>query len=159
VCAGSTVESLRPNLSAGPALSYVPRTLTPLESALPQNVPVTRLESALPKTKDLKSFRIRTYEKGWGEGVLLLTRHAVPECGKRAISLSLLNPAECGAVDSFFASLPHYFVASSLPPYFVTSLRLFLPQVAASSARCHNLSFTRHTSCSAAQTRATPSGG
>jgi hypothetical protein len=43
-------------------------SLTPLQSALPQNRRVTRLESADPKTRHLKSFRIRTYEKGWGEG-------------------------------------------------------------------------------------------
>src|SRR5882757_10734779 len=49
-----------PAPSASPALK-------PLESALPQNGRVTRLESADPKTLDLKSFRIRTYKKG-GEG-------------------------------------------------------------------------------------------
>jgi hypothetical protein len=48
--------------------------LTPLESALPKNAPVTPLQSADPKTKDLKSFRIRRSEKGWGEGGKLLTR-------------------------------------------------------------------------------------
>ena len=48
--------------------------LSPLESADPQNSRVTRLESALPKTLGLKSFRIRTYEKWRGEGGDLLTR-------------------------------------------------------------------------------------
>src|SRR5882724_6757903 len=43
--------------------------LIPLESALPKNAPVTRLESADPKSLDLKPFRIRTYRKGWGRGV------------------------------------------------------------------------------------------
>jgi hypothetical protein len=31
-----------------------------------KNAPVTRLESALPKIKDLKSFRINTYRKDGG---------------------------------------------------------------------------------------------
>src|SRR5258708_1108884 len=61
-----------PAPSASPALK-------PLESALPQNGRVTRLESADPKTLDLKSFRIRTYKKGgasfllrlgWGRGMV-----------------------------------------------------------------------------------------
>jgi hypothetical protein len=43
--------------------------VNPLESALPKNAPVTRLESADPKTRGLKFFRIRTYRKGWGEGL------------------------------------------------------------------------------------------
>src|SRR5277367_5568129 len=47
--------------------------LTPLQSALTKNAPITLLESALPKTLDLKSFRIRTYEKRRGEGCKLLT--------------------------------------------------------------------------------------
>jgi hypothetical protein len=34
--------------------------LTPLQSALPQNAPITRSESALPNSRRLKSFRIRT---------------------------------------------------------------------------------------------------
>src|SRR5580692_6102745 len=42
--------------------------LSPLESALTKNPRVTHLESALPNSLDLKSFRIRTYEKGRGEG-------------------------------------------------------------------------------------------
>jgi hypothetical protein len=45
------------------------KMLTPLESALTKNEPVTPLESADPKTLDLKSFRIRTYEKRGGRGV------------------------------------------------------------------------------------------
>jgi hypothetical protein len=48
--------------------------LSLLESALPQNVPVTLLESALTNLKDLKPFRIRTYKKR-GEGGKLLTRN------------------------------------------------------------------------------------
>ena len=42
--------------------------LTPLQSALTQNAPVTRLESALTNLEDLKPFRINTYKKGGGEG-------------------------------------------------------------------------------------------
>ncbi len=36
---------------------------TPLESAVPKNAPTTLLECALTQLQDLKSFRIRTYEK------------------------------------------------------------------------------------------------
>ena len=43
--------------------------LTPLQSALPKNAPLTPSESALTKWLNLKSFRIRTYEKNRGEGV------------------------------------------------------------------------------------------
>ena len=64
---------LRSEHRAGPFLRHysLPTTLyslTPLESALPQNAPVTPLQSADPKTKHLKSFRIRRSEKTWGEG-------------------------------------------------------------------------------------------
>jgi hypothetical protein len=45
------------------------KTLNPLESALPQNAPITLLKSALPKSLDLNSFRIRTYKNRWGGGV------------------------------------------------------------------------------------------
>ena len=47
-----------------------------LESAHPENAPVTRLESALPKSLDLKPFRIRTYENWRGEGDKMLTRNS-----------------------------------------------------------------------------------
>jgi hypothetical protein len=68
----SPVLSLRPNnLRSATCFS-----LTPLQSALTENARVTRLESALTKLLDLKSFRIRTYEKRWGEGCKLLTRSA-----------------------------------------------------------------------------------
>jgi hypothetical protein len=43
-------------------------SLTPAESADPKNSRVTRLESTLPNSLDLKSFRIRTSKKGPGEG-------------------------------------------------------------------------------------------
>jgi hypothetical protein len=66
-----------PVLSSLPNDSLPPtHSLTPLESALTENASVTPLESALPKWIDLKSFRIRTYEKRWGEGGKLLTRPA-----------------------------------------------------------------------------------
>src|SRR5580700_5642225 len=48
-------------------------SLNPLKSALAKNKRVTLLESALPNSLDLKSFRIRTYKKRWGEGVERLT--------------------------------------------------------------------------------------
>jgi hypothetical protein len=41
--------------------------LNPLESALPENAPVTRLESALPNLKDLKYPRIILLQKRWGQ--------------------------------------------------------------------------------------------
>ena len=44
-------------------------SLFPLESALTKNTFVTLLESALTKSFDLKSFRIRSYRKRQGEGV------------------------------------------------------------------------------------------
>jgi hypothetical protein len=40
----------------------------PVESADPKNTPVTLLQSADPKTRHLKSFRIRTYKIRRGEG-------------------------------------------------------------------------------------------
>jgi hypothetical protein len=58
------------------------RSLTPVESALTERRRVTRLESALPNSLDLKSFRIRTYEKTQGEGVKLLTSALVPLSAK-----------------------------------------------------------------------------
>jgi hypothetical protein len=42
--------------------------LSSLESALPKNTRVTPLQSALPNSLDLKSFRIRTCKTGWGVG-------------------------------------------------------------------------------------------
>src|SRR5579859_2259973 len=55
------------------------RSLTPLESALTKITPITRLESALPKTQHFNPFRIRTYEKrGEGEGNWLGTDRAHP---------------------------------------------------------------------------------
>jgi hypothetical protein len=50
-------------------LSTVNFFLTSLQSALTQNAPVTPLQSADPKTRHLKSFRIRTSKKRRGEGV------------------------------------------------------------------------------------------
>src|SRR5277367_2890946 len=47
--------------------------VNPVESAVPKNPPVTPLQSADPKTRHLKSFRICTSAKGWGEGGKLLT--------------------------------------------------------------------------------------
>jgi len=51
---------------------------SPLSSVFPadpKNAPVNPVESALPKLLDLKPFRIRTYGKNRGVGVLLLTRN------------------------------------------------------------------------------------
>jgi hypothetical protein len=57
--------------------------LTPVESALPQNPSVSPSESALPNSLDLKSFRIRTCKKRWGEGGGLLTRILPAQCCPR----------------------------------------------------------------------------
>ena len=66
-----------------PTLSPTPDcTLTPVESALTRMSRVTGLESALTNSLDLKSFRIRTYEKTQGEGVKLLTSALVPLSAK-----------------------------------------------------------------------------
>ena len=57
------------------------RSLSPVESALPQNAYITRLESALPKTQHLKSFRIRTYgERGRGALVTTLSSFLLVHC-------------------------------------------------------------------------------
>src|SRR5450432_1663299 len=62
-----------PGHSDAPPPTTIP-TATPVESADPKNAPITRLESADPKTKHLKSFRIRRSEKRGGRGGKLLTR-------------------------------------------------------------------------------------
>ena len=49
------------------------KTLNLLESALPQNAPITPSQSALPKSLGLNSFRIRTYKNRWGRVCLRLT--------------------------------------------------------------------------------------
>ena len=58
--------------------------LSPLQSALPKNSPVTRLESALPNSLDLKSFIIRTYEKTPGGRGKLLTSYPMRIAGPRS---------------------------------------------------------------------------
>ena len=68
-----------------------------LESALEKNAPVTPLGSALTKLLNLKSFRIRTYEKWRGEGTLLLTSRpannglAPTKAGLRLNSISVIS--------------------------------------------------------------------
>src|ERR1700687_3242184 len=62
--------------ASGPLFSsFLPLTL--LESALPQNAHVNRLESALPNLKDLKPHRIILLRKRWGEGGKVLTSKTV----------------------------------------------------------------------------------
>ena len=74
-------SSLRPTRSDVPPHNLT-NALTSLESALIEKSPVTPLQSALPKSLDLKPFRIRTYEKRWGEGGILelqtRRRHPTP---------------------------------------------------------------------------------
>lgn len=62
------------NLAAPTSVPSVSSMLNPLESADPRNVPVTPVESALPKLLDLKSFIIRTSKKIGGSELLWLTR-------------------------------------------------------------------------------------
>jgi hypothetical protein len=69
--------------------------LTPLQSALTENARITPLESALTKLLDLKSFRIRTYEKRWGEGCKLLTRSRKTTFPTRAANPVPCPPAHC----------------------------------------------------------------
>src|SRR5215472_15606459 len=47
---------------------HISATLSPLRCALPQFRPLTLLECAVPKMRPCKSFRMRSYEKRWGEG-------------------------------------------------------------------------------------------
>src|SRR5215467_11818273 len=42
--------------------------LSALQCAVPHNRALTPLECAVPKTRSSKSFRMRSYEKRWGEG-------------------------------------------------------------------------------------------
>jgi len=53
-------------------------SLNPLESALPQNAPITLLESALTKTQHSKSFRMNTSEKA-GDGVTFIKPKSSPK--------------------------------------------------------------------------------
>ena len=68
-----TLPSRAPVPFPGYSLLTTHYPLTLLESALPQKPRVTPLQSADPKTKHLKSFRIRRSEKRGGEGCKLLT--------------------------------------------------------------------------------------
>ena len=86
-----------------PTLSSVPNhslptnrdSLTPLQSALTENASVTLLESALTKSLALKPFRIRTYEKKWGEGCKLLSRLAPTTLPGQSRRPSPIPPAHC----------------------------------------------------------------
>src|SRR5713101_9652137 len=63
------IRGMNLSFALGPSpVAHLFLHLTPLECADPRKRLLTPLESALPKTKDLKSFRIRTYEKSWGRG-------------------------------------------------------------------------------------------
>ena len=97
---GSTPLPFTPDVSLLPAQR--PRItahflLSPLECADPQNAPITPLECAVSKTKDLKSFRMRRFAKSRGVG-----RHfpaeAQPNCritylSRGRASTVLLEPA------------------------------------------------------------------
>jgi hypothetical protein len=92
--ANSVPSVLKSNFPRRSVVAYgAEHSLTSLESALPQNVPVTRLESALPKTWHLKPFRIRTYEKRWGEGPLSPLAPTRPSHAQFACSIRSFSPA------------------------------------------------------------------
>src|SRR5271155_1399001 len=72
-----------------------PTSVSAAESALTKFASVTPLESALAKTLDLKSFRIRTYKKRGGRGskILTTTRPAGSSSIPCVIAAALLWPA------------------------------------------------------------------
>jgi hypothetical protein len=91
-------------------VSFCAKSLSLSESALTKNAPITRLESALPKCLNLKSFRIRTYKIRQGEGSKRLTGSSVFWLGFARCFNRALRPKACGTRSE---SLPHYFIASS----------------------------------------------
>ncbi len=103
------------------------RTLSPSESALTKNAPVTRLESALPKCLNLKSFRIRTYKIRRGEGSKRLTRSLVYGWASRDASRAApVKPKRAAPAPNRYliTSLPHY--VASVPQ--VVGEALFVAQ-------------------------------
>ena len=88
-------------------------SLTPAESAHPENSRVTPLQSALPKTLTLKSFRIRTSKLRRGGGVQTVNQSSAPGCRPHVPSASRF-PGD--------ATSPHSaFFFTSLLPCFLTS--------------------------------------
>jgi hypothetical protein len=82
------------------------QSLSPLQSALLQNAPITPLESALPKTQHLKPFRMNTSEKkGRGEGSHLPSqRVSIFEFPFSIFALSLPLPTtHCSPTNISFA--------------------------------------------------------
>ena len=72
---------------------------TPLESALPRNRRVTVLESALPKTLALKSFRIRSSKNRRGERQIVnrkSARRQAPEIPRASLSFSKRRASSIG---------------------------------------------------------------
>jgi hypothetical protein len=65
--------------------------LTPLQSALPKNTLITRSESALPKTQDLKLFRIRTSNIRRGEEQIVNQRQAWAGLGSARVRFGKKN--------------------------------------------------------------------
>src|SRR5712692_3786780 len=59
----SPPRALPAGASVTEGVGTMSKCATPLESAVPKNAPTTLLECALTQLQDLKSFRIRTYEK------------------------------------------------------------------------------------------------
>src|SRR5208282_4702067 len=68
-----------------------PTPVSAVESALTKFASVTRLESALAKTLDLKSFRICTYKKRGGRGSKILTTNRTAGSARlRVIAAAIL---------------------------------------------------------------------
>ena len=63
----------------------------PLESTLIKNSTLTRLQSTLTKTLDLKSFRINTYKKAGGEGYR--SRRGAQDAGDEMNQAEFVVPA------------------------------------------------------------------
>lgn len=95
------------------------KSLSPIESPLTKNAPITRLESALPKSQHLKPFRICTYEKTRWEGGKLLTRHPTkgvcPERPSGARDLSAVRiTGHCSAQFTNLPTVKHFNAAFRL---------------------------------------------
>lgn len=78
---------LPPVTSSLPCPGYMqarPTEVSPLECALPEKCFLTPLESALPKSLDLKSFRMNTSKKTGGRGVVLPKQIGATEYHPRA---------------------------------------------------------------------------
>ena len=84
-----TLDSGLSTVNSQPRLFGLPVRPSPLECALAKNASVSLVESALTKSLDLKSFRIRTYKKHVGVSPL-----AALSAGSRASPKTGSGPAQ-----------------------------------------------------------------